>query len=87
MGWGDWQLVICIREADLADARSIVEGAGETFNVVGSIARGRGVHLIEGRVAKELRPPQSERFTTGSWFEAGINSYVDSLVNDPFTAS
>ena len=84
-GWGDWQLVAGVPVSKIEEARSIVEALGETLTVVGEVVSGSGVTLRAGTSAVRLTAPDSERFTAGSWFTAGIDAYISELLVAPLT--
>lgn len=83
IGWGDWQLVGCLDPSREKELKEIGEHYSVPVNIVGRVSTGRGVILHhKGKVA-EMAPIDSERFTIRSWFTAGLESYIDLLVNGP----
>jgi thiamine-monophosphate kinase len=86
MGWGDWHLVVCLPKKQLAIAQDEVSYSNEELTVVGTVESGGGIRLEWGGGFGRLTAPDSERFTRGSWFTAGIESYVEQLVNGTLTA-
>jgi thiamine-monophosphate kinase len=85
MGWGDWQLVICIPPEYLGIAQEAVKGAGETLDVIGRVVSEDGVRLISGGRKLRLMAPDSQRFARDSWFTTGIDGYITQLVEGPLT--
>lgn len=86
LGWGDWQLVATCRPDRLPE---IVRIASETeigAHVIGEVQQGQGVELVDDAERGPLFPLDSERFSRQSWFTAGLNSYVDQMLEAPLIA-
>jgi len=82
LGWGDWQLVITANPADLdIIVKTISEAGGAEVHVVGRTERGLPQVLFDnGQSVAEMYPLDSERFVADSWFSAGIDVYVEQLI-------
>ena len=81
LGWGDWQLVGCVNPSNLQTLKDISNRHSTDVYVIGTVRDGHGVILEnEGKVG-EMVHLDSQRFTKDSWFSAGLDTYVDSLVN------
>ncbi len=85
LGWGDWNVVAVIGEAELPSAREIVTDAGGVLVEMGRVAApGPGqVSVIRNGVTQEAPRLESERFAKDSWFAGGIESYVKLLLEAP----
>ena len=87
LGWGDWNLVGTCRRGDLDALRRAVESEGSTLHELGQVEDGVGVELHHQGVEGPLLPLDSQRFTSGSWFTAGLEGYIDTLMLSPLHAS
>jgi thiamine monophosphate kinase len=83
LGWGDWQLVATISGDAVEHARSVVAATGDEMHVIGEVVPGQGVWLRYGRLTGRLNAPLSERFAKDSWFTAGIESYITTIMSAP----
>jgi thiamine-monophosphate kinase len=83
LGWGDWQLIGTCR-TDALDALGQIAAASQTeLHRIGHIEGGAGVQLdYAGRRGPLLRL-DSQRFAPDSWFSAGLDAYVELLLNGP----
>jgi thiamine-monophosphate kinase len=81
LGWGDWQLIGCVDPARENELRELGKHYRVPVHVIGDVRSGRGVALEhKGKIA-EMAPIDSQRFTKESWFTAGLEAYIDLLVN------
>ena len=81
LGWGDWQLIGCTR--DLARVEAICRVHGVEVQALGTVERGVGVNLEYDGKKGPMAHIDSERFTSESWFTAGIQSYISQLLDAP----
>lgn len=80
LGWGDWQLVVCIRPEGLSAAEAAASVAGEQLHCVGTVSSGGRVTVRhDGRVGA-LSAPDSQRFSRDSWFSIGLDAYIERLL-------
>lgn len=83
LGWGDWQLVGCLYPSKKDELMALGKHHGVPVYIIGQVRTGYGVVLEhKGRIA-EMAPIDSQRFTRESWFTAGLEAYIDLLVNGP----
>ncbi len=81
IGWGDWQLVGCVKTSLKDKLEELVKHYGIPMHVIGKVKKGHGVILeYQGRIG-EMATIDSERFTRESWFSMGIESYIELLIN------
>jgi thiamine-monophosphate kinase len=80
-GWGDWQVIVLCDPANEDEIRSLAN----PMQVVrlGEVVDGSGVHIRVGGDVHQLAPLESERFVRDSWFSAGVDGYIDALLNRP----
>lgn len=83
LGWGDWQLVATCR-SDKLDALAELAHAAETaLHRLGRVEEGTGVGLDRRGSHGDLLPLDSQRFASDSWFSAGLDAYIDTLLHGP----
>jgi thiamine-monophosphate kinase len=83
LGWGDWQLVGCVNPSNLQVLKEIVNRHSINSYILGTVRNGRGVILESEGKTCEMIHLDSQRFTKDSWFTAGLDTYITSLVNGP----
>lgn len=81
LGWGDWNLVVAVAASDVDTLRDIAVGTGTALAQVGVARAGTGVRVVRRGSEIDLCPPDSERFALDSWFSAGIERYIELLLN------
>jgi thiamine-monophosphate kinase len=88
LSWGDWQLVFTVSEANRDAVMEIINALNTPVFDIGSIGEGSGhVWLDEGGSRLRITNFASERFSGTSFFTHGIQAYLTSLKNQPFTES
>jgi thiamine-monophosphate kinase len=87
LSWGDWQLIVTIREESRQDFEMLVESLGMPTVLIGKTIRGSGRVVLNmlGR-PHELANLSSERFSERSYFTHGMESYVDWFLRAPILA-
>jgi thiamine-monophosphate kinase len=85
LGWGDWNVVVCIRADDFELVKAETAEAGSEAVLIGRCCAGPGgVFLRRGEGLPQVAPRlDSERFVPDSWFRTGLGSYVDALLTIP----
>lgn len=83
LGWGDWQLIASLDTAKLRELEDVGARHRVPTFVIGRVERGRGVVLEHHGKIGPMMPIDSQRFTRDSWFTAGIESYIDLMVEGP----
>ena len=69
----------------MAGARESIESIGTDFHVIGMVSQGEpNVNLRWRGQSGSLIKLDSQRFTADSWFTAGIESYITTLVEAPY---
>jgi thiamine-monophosphate kinase len=81
LGWGDWQLVGCINPSNLQALTDISDRNSINIYVIGTVRDGCGVILENKGKIGEMIHLDSQRFTKDSWFTAGLDTYINSLLN------
>ncbi len=83
LGWGDWQIIGCCSPNRRSELAGIARTHQTAVHILGTVTAGAG---ISGRFAGAEGPLmhlESERFTTGSWFSAGLDGYIEQLLYAP----
>ena len=83
LGWGDWNVLVAI---DRGGSQSILDVAGDLgadIVQIGEVVEKSGVMLTRGDASQAAPRLESERFSSDSWFTAGISSYVKLLLSCP----
>lgn len=81
LGWGDWNVIASVRRDGLSDLLSRARNIQVPVSEIGRCFRGSPkVLLRRGDLVREACRLESERFTTDSWFSAGIEQYVESML-------
>jgi thiamine-monophosphate kinase len=80
-GWGDWQLIGCTNPRNLSEIREIVKEHDTQIHEIGHVNDGKGVYLTFKGKTRMMPEIDSQRFTSGSFFTSGIDSYIDDIVN------
>jgi thiamine-monophosphate kinase len=83
LGWGDWQLIGCCDGSRFEELKNIAQENALPVTVIGEVKRGSGVILEYGGRMDEIAPLDSQRFTRDSWFTAGLEAYIDRLIDGP----
>jgi thiamine-monophosphate kinase len=83
LGWGDWHVVAACDPSRLREVTSVALAHGTQVRDIGTFDHRNGVRVRLGSQEGPLMPLDSERFTTGSWFSSGLESYVSALRNAP----
>jgi thiamine-monophosphate kinase len=85
--WGDWQLVTTVEEKHFDQLRAVMAELGCPVTDVGWITSGKGnVWVHDHQETRRLTYLASERFTRQSYFSYGLESYLRTLINTPFTS-
>jgi thiamine-monophosphate kinase len=80
LGWGDWQLVATTSPRALKELQFAAGAAGIECSVLGRVTDGTDVSIrYRGRHGPLLRL-DSERFTKASWFTAGLDAYIATML-------
>ena len=87
-GWGDWTMLVAIDQQDLKRLGELAGEHGTSVVALGHFveadrAEVGGVLATHAGRSGRLLALDSERFTTGSWFGAGIDRYIDLLLGQP----
>src|SRR5262249_430713 len=80
LGWGDWQLIVAAAIHDVPDIEAICSQHDLRVFTIGSFCEGNGVSIDHNGRAGSLMPLDSQRFSPDSWFQAGIDSYADLML-------
>jgi thiamine-monophosphate kinase len=83
LGWGDWQLIGCCAPENLGELREIARTRDAEVHLLGEATDGSGVIGRAHGWEAPLMRLESERFTTNSWFSAGLDGYVDQMLHAP----
>jgi len=84
LGWGDWQLCLAVNASDIASVRAAI--APEPVHEIGKARRGTGLLLRhEDGVDRLWGEFDSERLRNDSWLTAGLQGYVDMLLDSPLS--
>ncbi|HET8894682.1 MAG TPA: thiamine-phosphate kinase [Gaiellaceae bacterium] len=86
LGWGDWQIIVACSPQDVAAIRSTCTQAETACNPIGVFTNGEGIQLTHGGNTGSMMRLDSQRFTSESWFSAGLDQYVESLTQAPLFA-
>jgi thiamine-monophosphate kinase len=81
LGWGDWQLVGTTRPETLNELREAAMERGVACSVLGRVIEGEEVLLHHKNRRGSMLCLDSERFTTGSWFTAGLDVYIATMTD------
>jgi thiamine-monophosphate kinase len=80
LGWGDWQLVGTAAANDVPALRRLAAAEGVPFSTLGKVTKGSGVTLDHDGKRGPLLKLDSERFTKDSWFTAGLDQYIATML-------
>jgi thiamine-monophosphate kinase len=82
LGWGDWNVIAAIHPQHLQRAVEVASAAGSTIVPVGKILNGDPQVMLR-RCGNTSPAPrlESERFAKDSWFDAGVEKYVEILLS------
>jgi thiamine-monophosphate kinase len=83
LGWGDWQLVVTFSKDKRKRIEDVCALHSSSFYEIGSIVEGSEVLIRVGEVVGPLMALDSQRFTPGSWFSAGLGSYISMMLEAP----
>ena len=84
LGWGDWQLVVTMAEDKEATAEEVCRLSNSKFNRIGRVTDMAGTFQIVMAGARRPIPRlDSQRFAPDSWFTAGLDSYINSMLSTP----
>jgi thiamine-monophosphate kinase len=83
LGWGDWSLVCTLHPSALQMAQDDLAAVGGAVVPIGRITSDEGIKVLESGLVGRMRPVDSERFAADSWFQAGIEAYLDELLLGP----
>ena len=87
LGWGDWQLVGSCRANELPEVERITANEGVEVHVLGEVIEGSGVSAHFAGEEGQLMPLESERFVATSWFSAGLDGYIEQMLQVPLLSS
>jgi thiamine-monophosphate kinase len=80
LGWGDWQLVGTTSPETLNELREVARRQRVACSVLGRVVDGEQVLLHHQGRRGPLLPLDSERFTSESWFTAGLDGYISTML-------
>ena len=83
LGWGDWNVLVAIAHAGSQAILDLAADLSADVVQIGKVVEKSGVVLTRGDARQPAPRLESERFSTDSWFTAGISSYVDQLLSCP----
>jgi thiamine-monophosphate kinase len=84
LGWGDWNVIVCLSPEHQHDAVKIVEESGGIAICIGWLSdRHSDVLLRRGDVVISAPRLESERFAQDSWMLKGVSEYVRILRSAP----
>jgi thiamine-monophosphate kinase len=83
LGWGDWQLIVTFTEGAGEQIERLCASFSLPFYRIGSVVAGSEIVLRHGKEVGPLMALDSQRFTAGSWFSAGLESYVSMMLEAP----
>ena len=81
LGWGDWQLVGAVATDKVPDVKAICSRHDLQVFTIGAFYEGDGVNLCRNGRSGLLMPLDSQRFTVESWFETGVNTYAEFMLD------
>lgn len=85
LGWGDWHIVVSCARGQLEPLLEEAAAKEVSACAIGELEDGHAVLLeLDGETAP-LLPLDSQRFTKESWFTAGLDSYIETLLEAPLT--
>jgi thiamine-monophosphate kinase len=87
LGWGDWQLVGSAAANDVPALRHLAAAEGVPFSTLGKVTEGSGVTLNHNGRRGPLLKLDSERFTKDSWFTAGLDQYITTMLKADLVGS
>ncbi len=80
LGWGDWNVIASVREANLAQVLQLGREVGVALVPIGRFSNHfHGVVLCNGEHSIAAPRLESERFARDSWMLKGIDEYVRML--------
>lgn len=83
LGWGDWQIIASCPQDDFEALKSVAMTHGVDCCQIGTLEDGDGVYIDHQGMSGPLMALDSERFTRESWFTAGLEAYVQALLEAP----
>jgi thiamine-monophosphate kinase len=84
LGWGDWNVLACVRPNREEEVRQVVTNAdGVVVRIGAVISSQRRVTLRRGGRSVPAPRLESERFARDSWMTRGIEEYVRLLRSAP----
>lgn len=84
LGWGDWNVIGAVRPEMLRIALDLAARGGYAVTAIGELIDGNPSVVLSRNGQSQLVPRlESERFAKDSWFQAGIESYLDSMLKVP----
>ena len=83
LGWGDWNVLVAIDRGGSQVILDLAADLSADIVQVGEVVEKNGVVLTRGNVRQPAPRLESERFSTDSWFTAGVSSYVEQLLSCP----
>ena len=86
LGWGDWSLVFTASPEVAGELQEIAASCGLPLSPIGSVRRGDGVRARIGEACGIPMRLESERFAKDSWFQTGLDSYIDTFLTSPLIA-
>lgn len=86
LGWGDWSLVFTASPEVAGKLQEIAASCGLPLSPIGSVRRGDGVRARIGEACGIPMRLESERFAKDSWFQTGLESYIDTFLTSPLIA-
>jgi len=81
LGWGDWNVIAAVHSRNLERVLEVARETSTTVTPIGRLSEGPPDVLLS-RASETVAAPrlESERFAKDSWFEAGIQGYMDLLM-------
>lgn len=83
LGWGDWQLIASCDVDQLSRVERIAAEKKVEIHLLGRVVEGAGVTATFAGESGRLMPLESERFASTSWFSAGLDGYIEQMLQAP----
>lgn len=83
LGWGDWHVIVACEPTLVGRLFELARANRVPACAIGALVDGQGVSLHHNGESGSLMPLDSQRFTRDSWFSAGLETYVTTLLTAP----
>lgn len=80
LGWGDWQLIAAVDPEHVDDVLTEMRIEETPACRIGVVTDSGMVECSRGGARGQMMPLDSQRFSSDSWFTAGIEAYIDKLL-------